>query len=241
MINALEEERTANRNRYPAPGGVPARKEDFVTQNHLTLENGAYAQASRVAGTQILQVFSDQHTLLFEYDAKQGKTRVNIESGDLEFLVRRGDIAFKSSQRVCFEGRSIEMQSRSDIRLNIINTLGKILSGLTVRPRRLKVQTPELHVTSQQGTFQIDKTKYSGHTVQGQIGHIKLVVQKIEVLAQNVITNAKNIYRTVTELTQLRTGRLRTLISSTYHMKSKNAYLNTEEDFKVKADQIHLG
>lgn len=221
--------------------GLLARNEDLAAQNRITLENGAYAQTSGTGEAEKLQVFSDKHTLVFEYDASQKKARVNIESGDLEFVVPNGDIAFKSSREIHFQGHSIEMQSRSHVRLKIINTLGKILSSLVVQSRRMKLQTPELHVTSQYGAFQIKQTEYSGQSLQGQISNIKLIARKVETLAQTVITKSKNVYKTVEELTQLCTGRLRTLVRSTYHMKSKNTYMNTAEDFKIKADKIHLG
>jgi len=221
--------------------GLLARNEDLARQNQITLENGAYAQTSGVGEAQKLQVFSDKHALVFEYDAKQNKARLNVESGNLEFVVPNGGIAFKSSQKICFQGHSIEMQSSSHVRLKIINTLGKILSSLMVQSRQMKLQTPELHVTSQYGAFQIKQTEYSGQTLQGQISNIKLIARKVETLAQTVVTKSKNIYKTVEELTQLYTGRLRTLVRSTYHMKSKNTYMNAEEDFKIKADKIHLG
>jgi len=221
--------------------GMLARNEDSPGQNKVTLENGAYAQTLGTGEKQKLQVFSHKHALVFEYNAEQNKARVNMESGNLEFITRNGDIAFKSSQNIRLEGHSIALQSCSDVRLKIINALGRILSSSTVQPRKMKLQTSELRVTSQHGAFQIEKTEYSGQTVRGQISHVKLITHKIETLAQNVIAKAKNIYKTVEGLTQLQTGRLRTLINSTYHMKSKNAYMNSDEDFKVKADKIHLG
>jgi len=66
-------------------------------------------------------------------------------------------------------------------------------------------------------------------------------VERFETLAETVIQKAKNVYRTVERLTQLRTARLRTLVDETYQLKSRNAFVKTEEDFKVRADHIYLG
>jgi hypothetical protein len=221
--------------------GVLSSKKDPVPAHRITLDNGAYAQTSKCDGTQKLQVFSDKQTLLFEYDAEQGKARVDVESGDLEFRVRDGDISFNCSRNISFDGQSIEVRSRSDIRFGIISALGKMLSSMTVQRRSIGLQSPEIQMASQRGDFQIEETEYSGRSVWGRFSTVRLAADKVETLAQNIIAKAKNIYQTVEELTQLRTGRLRTLVKSTYHMKSKNAYLNAEDDFKIKADSIHLG
>ena len=39
----------------------------------------------------------------------------------------------------------------------------------------------------------------------------------------------------------LRTGRLRTLVDSTFHFKARKAFLKSEQDFKIKAEKIDLG
>jgi hypothetical protein len=49
------------------------------------------------------------------------------------------------------------------------------------------------------------------------------------------------MYNTVEQLSQLKTGRMRTLVKSTFHLKAKNSMLKSEEDFKVRAEKIHLG
>jgi hypothetical protein len=221
--------------------GLLARNEEHPKPNRITLDGGAYAQTSPGSGSQKLQVFSDTDALLFEYDAKEGKARVNVESGDLEFIVQNGDIAFKSARKISFQGDSVEMQGRSRVRLSTTGVLGRVLSGLTLRRRRMDLQALELGVTSQRAAFQIDEAEYSGRSLRAHLSHLKLIARKVETMAQSVIAKAKNVYQTVEELTQLRTGRLRSLIRSTFQVKSRNAYLDAEEDFKVKADKIHLG
>lgn len=221
--------------------GLLSRSEQQARPHRITLESGAYAQASPDAEAQKLQVFSDSNTLLFEYDAKEGKARVNIESGDLEFIVQNGDMAFKSARRISFQGDCVEIQGRRSVRVSITSVLGKVLSGLTLHRRQVDLQAPELGVTSKHAAFELEDASLSGRTLQAQVSHVKLIAHQIETLAQSVIAKANNVYHTVEELTQLRTNRLRTLIASTFHLKSKNAYMNAEEDFKVKADEIHLG
>jgi hypothetical protein len=70
---------------------------------------------------------------------------------------------------------------------------------------------------------------------------ISFTACRLETLADTVVSKAKNVYRTVEELTQLQTGRLRTLVKGSWLAKSKNAFLKADEDFKVDGEQIHLG
>jgi hypothetical protein len=60
----------------------------------------------------------------------------------------------------------------------------------------------------------------------------------LETRAQTIISKMKNIYQSVENLSQLRAGRLKTLVQSTVHLKSKSTVLQSEEDFKVRAERI---
>jgi hypothetical protein len=67
------------------------------------------------------------------------------------------------------------------------------------------------------------------------------IVQRLETLAETLVEKARNAYRTVEQLAQLRTGRMRTLVDQTFLFKSQKAFLKSEEDFKIKGEKIHLG
>ncbi len=67
------------------------------------------------------------------------------------------------------------------------------------------------------------------------------IVNRLETLAETLFEKARNSYRTVEQLMQLRSGRMRTLVDQTYQFKSHKAFLKSEEDFKIKGEKIHLG
>lgn len=135
----------------------------------LKTQSGASVVVSQAAGEEIVQVHSKQGALVLEYHPGSGKTLVNVETGDLEFVTHNGNIAFHSAQKISF------------------------------------------------------------------------VAHRLETLAETVVSKAKNVYRTVEELTQLQTGRLRMLVKGSVHLKARDAFLKAEQDFKVDGDQIHLG
>ena len=135
----------------------------------LTSSSGANAVLAQSSGAEVLRVNSKKGELVLEYHPETGKTRVNIEQGDLEFIARTGSISFHAAKTISF------------------------------------------------------------------------AAHRLETVAETVVAKAKNLYRTVEELTQLQTGRLRILVQKTCHLKARNANLVAEEDFKVDGKQIHLG
>jgi len=212
-----------------------------VSSRRLALSGGAYAEAGGPPGAETLQIFSKGHELLFEYDEKNGKARVNLESGDLEFVTQNGNIAFMSGREILFHGRSVGITSRRGICLGIMDAINKIGSAVTLQPGRMKLTSPEVGVSAQRGEFQIEEARYTGKKLLGEIGHAKLMAERLETVAQCIIEKAKNVYKTVEQLSQLKTGRMRTLVDSTYHFKAKKAFLKSKEDYKIKAEKIHLG
>jgi hypothetical protein len=135
----------------------------------LETRAGARVTVAPGAGGEVLQLRSRQGALVVEYHPESGKTVVNVEDGDLEFVTRRGSIAFKSAQT------------------------------------------------------------------------ISLSAPRLETEANTVVAKADNVYQTVAELSQLQTGRMRTLVEGTCLLKARDAFLKAEQDFKVDGQQIHLG
>jgi Protein of unknown function (DUF3540) len=81
----------------------------------------------------------------------------------------------------------------------------------------------------------------TGEQVEVRAKRAKWMVDKLETLAGTVMERAKNVYRSVEQLAQLRAGRMRTLVKDTFQFRSRNAYVKAERDYKIKADQIQLG
>ncbi len=67
------------------------------------------------------------------------------------------------------------------------------------------------------------------------------IVNRLESLVETLVEKARNTYRTVEQLTQLRAGRMRTLVDQTFQFKSRKVLLKSEEDFKIRGERIHLG
>ena len=208
----------------------------------VVLKSGASATVAGGPNAEKLQLRSKEGDLVIEYDAETAKTRIHVGKGDLEFVAKEGNINFISGQNILFSsGQEIELRSILGIRLATIDAIGKILSSLTLRSRRLKMTSPEVAIAAQRSEIKIEETKYLGGKLSITIRHARFITGKIEIFANDVLQRAKNIYTTVEGLSQLTAQRMKTLIYSTYHFRSQKAFLKAEEDFKVNAEKIHLG
>ncbi len=203
--------------------------------------SGAYIMIDESNQSPALRVFSKRNELLVEYDPESEKTRINVEKGNLEFTTHNGDIVFDSQQNIRFNGQTVELASRSSVQLSVSDALGQLISSLSIRPKQMKINSAEVGITAQKSEFHIKETRYLGKIFRGNIEDAQLIAGKLTTIAKSITEKAKNVYKTVEQLTQLRTGRMRTLVGSTFHLKAKKTYMKAEDDFKINADKIHLG
>jgi hypothetical protein len=217
---------------------APAMK---AAPTQLLTQSGASVAVSQSAGEEIVQVHSKQGALVFEYHPESGKTVVNIQDGDLEFSTRNGGIAFHSAKDIRINAPAISILSRWGTRLGVMGGDSKVKTALTLKPESLKLDSGELEIVAKDAKLLFADAQYKGESFNGEIGIMKIAAQRVESLAGTVIAKAKNIYQTVEELTQLQTGRLRTLVEGAFHLKARKAVMKADEEFKVDGETIHLG
>ncbi len=203
--------------------------------------SGAYVTIDESSQSHTLQVYSKRNELLIEYDPESEKTRINVEKGNLEFATHEGDIVFDTNKNIRLNGQTIELASRSSVQLSVSDALGQLISSLSIRPKQLKINSAEVGITAQKSEFNIKETRYVGKIFRGKIDDAQLIARKVTTIAKSITEKAINVYKTVEQLTQLKTGRMRTMVVSTFHLKAKKTYMKAEEDFKINADKIHLG
>lgn len=208
----------------------------------LRLRSGVRAEREETPESETLRVFSERGEMMFEYDSATGKARVGVPSGDLEIVSREGNIDFVSAEGIRFFAKNpIEMRSLQGISLASASPRAQNFSALELGPEKLELRSPSLAIQSDRGRIHIQDARFLSQRVTARIGQVKLVMDRIESVAGQVIQKAKNLFQTVEQLSQLRAGRLRTLVDETYQLKSQRAVLKAQEDFKIRGDQIHLG
>lgn len=96
-------------------------------------------------------------------------------------------------------------------------------------------------MSAERGNIQIAEAALTGSRFLANFREGKLIVNRFESAFQTLTEKARNAFRTVEQLTQLRAARIRTLVESTYFFRARKAFIKSEEDYKIRAGKIHLG
>lgn len=207
----------------------------------IRLANGAYARIDRSFADESLKLYSKENELLIDYHSRTGTVNVNVASGNLEFTTTNGSIAFHSAKDIHMDGDHVAVVARNDIHMGVRDPNGGAGPAMSMNARKMHLASPVMELTAQRAQLFLQETQIAGKKLIGRIGSIQSISRKFESVADTVMTKAKNVYRTVAELSQLKAGRQRTLIEKTSHMKARKTIMKSEQDFKVKAEKIHLG
>ena len=136
---------------------------------------GAVATASGLPNEQPLRVFSSRNELLFEYDEANHRARVNVESGDLEFVTRNGNITFTAEHDVLVQGQSVCLCSVPTDKLD-----PKCASG-EPSSRGIEIRGPALRVSAERGNIQIAEAALTGSRFLANFREGKLIVQPVRI------------------------------------------------------------
>ncbi len=202
--------------------------------------SGAFAEIAGAPDAESVNVYSTVGDLLFQYQPQHGVARVIGPADTLEF-VSRGEIRFSTPSKICFDAGVVQLNARHGLRMIVGSALEKVASSLSMLGGRIRVAGSDLNVAAARGDFQINDAKVTGEFISARARYVRLAASRLETVADRVVHTANDVFQTVKGLTQIRSGRMRTIVGSTFHLLSKRSYLKSKEDFKVKGDKIHLG
>ncbi|MEZ6138052.1 MAG: DUF3540 domain-containing protein [Pirellulaceae bacterium] len=189
-----------------------------------------------------VRVFSENRDLLFEHDSSLGVTRIHVPVGDLEFIANHGNIRFESAGVIQLYGAdAVQVRSKNAIRLGVEDQTGLARSEYVLGSRDQRIETPQLRVRTASLQAQASETRFTSQTLRGRFGSVRIVAQTIESVADTLIRKAKNSFARVTGLWQVKSEQISCESRSSMHLKSKNAYIKSEDDMKIDGQQIHLG
>jgi len=221
--------------------GVLSSRRPVAGSSIAALPGGGVAEIPAATSSDALRVLSPAGELVMEYHCLTGRIHLNAGAGGIEFSSELGDISFRSGKQIRMEADAVSLQARHTMTLDIAHTLRGILSSLRLTGESTRLRTAKIGVETAQCDLQLDQANLKSDLVHAEIDKIKLKSRRSEVSVETLITRAKNVYQTIEELCQHCCGRLRMIVRGTWHSRSQNTHLHTHEDFKVKADQIHLG
>jgi Protein of unknown function (DUF3540) len=222
-------------------GILACRNEGRQSSDKIRLSDGSVARIEGIPDNESLKFYSSKNELLIDYQSKTGTIKVHAPSGNLEFSAAKGSIAFHSAMDIRLNGNHVALNARHDLHMGVQDPNGGAGPRISMKTRKMDLTTPVLDLTAQRAQLFLQETQIAGKKMMGRIGDVRFIARKIESVADTVMAKAKNMYRTISELSQLKAGRQRTLIEKTSHMKAQKTIMKSEQDFKVKAEKIHLG
>ena len=208
----------------------------------VRLSGGAQAVAARTPKGETLQIRSQHGEVLFEYDATTGKSRILVPTGDLEIAASDGNIDLLSSKKIRLVAtESVEVSTQGRIHLESASPASTQDASVELQLGEVKIAGERTSLAARYGKFAIEQTQYKGSRFEGEIGFTSLASHHVEMTIGRIVSWAKSAYRTVTGLSQLRTGRMRTLVDTSCHIKAEKTYLKAEKDFKIDGESIYMG
>lgn len=207
----------------------------------MIVADGTFASVSTSENGQTLCVYSSNNELMFEYDPDTKKVRILSDAENVVFDAPKGNIEFNAAGDIHLRGHRVELTGRSGVGLSVGRMFEKVRSAVSLKPGKIDVSSQELKVSARRASLFLEEARNNIKAVISKIGSAKLIVDKLETTASSIIEKTKNAYRTTENLNQVKAGRMRMLIHSTFHLKSKSAIIKAEDDVKVKGEKIHLG
>jgi hypothetical protein len=233
IIGLLGRAQAAPSNRAPTPP---------LDESVLALRSGARAERATHGDSESLKVYSEEGRLLFEYDPERKSSRVDLPPGNVEFVSKQGRIDFIAPKGIGFFSQApIELMSARSIKLAAANALDKTYSAFELGKQKISMKSEQLDIEANEGDVQIDRAEFKGTKLTSTLKVVKLVAERSETTVGTAIEKAKNVYRKVEELSQLETGRLRTMVKDLYQLKSRSTIMKSDKAVKIDGETIHLG
>jgi hypothetical protein len=189
-----------------------------------------------------LQIQDRQGRLLFEYRPQSGTAVVSVPEGDLQIRAPGGNIDLVS-------GRALRLSAVGPLSMTSVRDLsltaggGRRGEGSTLRlaPDDAALTAERLSLRAALGDMVIGRARYRGEQFDANVSRAKLVLGKLECLAERVVTQARSLYQRVEHLHHTSAGRVRTLVQGTFDVRSRRLRLKCTEIAKIDGREIHFG
>jgi hypothetical protein len=148
---------------------------------------------------------------------------------------------FSARNELLFEYDEVKRHVRINVEygdLEFVTRNGDIVFSSA---RDVLIQGASIRVSGERGDVQLENTTISGDHLLAHYKEVRFISDRCEAAFHTLTEKAKNVFRVVEQLAQIKAGRIRTLVDSTYFFKAKKAFVKSDEDYKIRAEKIHLG
>ncbi|MEN8133820.1 MAG: DUF3540 domain-containing protein [Pseudomonadota bacterium] len=208
-------------------------KKAAVNGEAMSMSEKAKSKIINKKDRQVFAVYNKRGELIFEYDPKNDRSRVIMESGSLDVAAPLGDISFSAGGRIRLESCSVEMNAKSAKSIQS--------SRLILGKFKTELQSENVNIKSAKNRFELAEVDYIGKTLMSRVSRAKLNWGRVETLVDTLVQKARTSFTMVEELSQTKAGRMRTLVAGAFRLKAERAKLKTDKSVDIDGERINLG
>lgn len=154
----------------------------------------------------------------------EGTALIAAPEGDLVLSAPRGKVVLQSAEEVAISAG--EGAKAPQLRVEP--------DAVTVESERLDVRSGAARLVAEQAAVLADRITTTATT----LSH---TVERFELSAGQIVERARDAFRDVSELSQMRAGRVRTIVKDLYSVYSKRTALQSTEETSVDGSKVLLG
>lgn len=214
---------------------------DCIGTQAIETSEGAEARRVTLEGREQLEVYDNQKRLVFRFDTVTGEATLNVPQGDLKLNCERGDIELNAAGAVRTKSRAFEVFTTQRVVFAVIGQLGRALSRLVMKDGGLQAECPSVNLKARDIAMNCDKSRLQSRRCEIDSETTRLRSQRHTTETEVLQESSTTRFQDTKDMSQVRTGRARTLIAGLCQFRAKKAMMRSEEDFKITGDKVHLG
>jgi hypothetical protein len=201
----------------------------------LTLPDGTTAEVRGEA----LEIRDGEGRLMVRYC--DGMAEISAPSGDLRLVAPAGRVVIQSALDVSVEaGRDVLHHAGRHVEISAA-TRPDGAPQLHIDHARTELRTGELHVQAQGARAVVGQVALVAHAVAATADRMAITAGEYELVAERVVTRARDSLREITDLAESRLGRVRALVRGVYSLSSRRTVMTSTDDTSIDGSRIHLG
>jgi hypothetical protein len=206
----------------------------------LTTRDGASARLEQSGEAELLTVRDRAGRLLFQYDAETGRGMLVVPEGDLRLCAPRGSIELIAAHGIrAAAGGELSLSSATAASLSVEGAEAK--SSVRLEGDRATLQGRALTVDAQETDLSLGDARARAGALHASVGSAELAFGTVLRTAGRVIEQADNLYQRVSELCEIKAGRLRALVREGVWIKGEDTTLLARRDVRVDGEHINIG
>lgn len=211
-----------------------------IDPTEIKTQDGASARLEQRDEGETLAIRDRTGRVLFEYDASSGRGTLTMPEGDLRLCAPRGAIELYAARGIrAASGGELALSSAVAVELDVTGAEQK--SSLRLEGGAAEIRAGKLGVHASQSELSLGDARAWANTLHATVDRAELSFGEVARTAGRVIEEAENLYQRVSELYELKAGRLRALVKDSIWMKGEDVTVLAKSDVRIDGEHINLG